>query len=148
MIAHLVDTNILLRLVQAEDPQHALVLDVVDRLQSEAHPLLVTPQNVMEFWNVATRPTTRNGFGRTPAQTEALVQMLEGYFDLLPDIPAIYPTWRRLVSRYAVSGIQVHDARLVAAMQVGGVRHILTFNDSDFARYAPEGIVTVNPLEF
>jgi predicted nucleic acid-binding protein len=31
--------------------------------------------------------------------------------------------------------VQVHDARLVAAMRVHGVKRILTFNDKDFARY-------------
>jgi len=35
-----------------------------------------------------------------------------------------------------VSGVQVHDARLAAAMRVHGVKRILTFNDRDFARYA------------
>jgi predicted nucleic acid-binding protein len=34
-----------------------------------------------------------------------------------------------------VSGVQVHDARLVAAMRVHGVKSILTFNDRDFTRY-------------
>lgn len=34
-----------------------------------------------------------------------------------------------------VSGVQVHEARLVAAMRVHGVGRILTFNAEDFARY-------------
>lgn len=38
--------------------------------------------------------------------------------------------------RYRVLGKNVHDARLVAAMAVYGVRDILTFNGPDFARYA------------
>jgi hypothetical protein len=36
---------------------------------------------------------------------------------------------------HGVSGVQVHDARLVAAMHVYGVKHILTSNGKDFARY-------------
>ena len=36
---------------------------------------------------------------------------------------------------HSVSGVQVHDARLVAATRVHGVKRILTFNDKDFARY-------------
>jgi len=36
-----------------------------------------------------------------------------------------------------------HDARLVAAMLAHGVTHILTFNDTDFRRYA--GITPVVP---
>ncbi len=46
---------------------------------------------------------------------------------------------------YGVSGVQVHDARLVAAMISHGATHILTFNTADFARYAPEGIMAVDP---
>jgi predicted nucleic acid-binding protein len=46
---------------------------------------------------------------------------------------------------YGVSGVQAYDARLVAAMIVHHVMHILTFNTADFARYAPEGIVAVDP---
>ena len=50
-----------------------------------------------------------------------------------------------LVVTYDVSGVQVHDARLVALMIVHGVTHVLTFNTRDFARYAGEGIVAVDP---
>jgi predicted nucleic acid-binding protein len=46
-----------------------------------------------------------------------------------------------LVSRYRVSGVRVHDARLVATMHVHRVEHLLTFNTSDFIRY--QELVTV-----
>jgi hypothetical protein len=39
----------------------------------------------------------------------------------------------------------VHDARIVAMMLTCGVARILTLNERDFARYAPEGIVVINP---
>jgi hypothetical protein len=63
----------------------------------------------------------------------------------LPDAPSLYPEWRRLVVAYGVSGVQVHDARLVAAMNASRLTHILTFNTVDFARYAPEGIIAIDP---
>jgi predicted nucleic acid-binding protein len=47
--------------------------------------------------------------------------------------------------QFGVSGVAVHDARLVATMLVHNVTHILTFNTSDFARYASEGVVAVDP---
>lgn len=40
-----------------------------------------------------------------------------------------------LVVAHAVSGVQVHGARLAAAMRVHGVTHLLTLNTSDFERY-------------
>lgn len=56
-------------------------------------------------------------------------------FDLLPETPEILPTWRKLVHDYRVSGIQVHDARIVAAMMVHQVDQILSFDLDDFKRY-------------
>ena len=44
---------------------------------------------------------------------------------------------------YGVSGTKVYDARIVAAMIVHGVRHILTLDGSDFGRYTE--IVIVSP---
>jgi predicted nucleic acid-binding protein len=64
---------------------------------------------------------------------------------LLPETPAIFPAWEALVSRYQVSGKPTHDARLVAAMQVHGLTSILTFNASDFRRYAD--IEVVDPAD-
>jgi predicted nucleic acid-binding protein len=51
--------------------------------------------------------------------------------------------WRKILVSHNVSGVQVHDAHLVAAMLVHGVKRILTFNDKDFTRY-PE-IEAVHP---
>lgn len=42
--------------------------------------------------------------------------------------------------QHRVIGSKVHDAKLVAAMNVNGVRRILTFNTEDFARYEIEAI--------
>jgi predicted nucleic acid-binding protein len=64
---------------------------------------------------------------------------------VLPASPHVYPQWRRLVVQFGVSGVQVHDAHLVATMLVNGVNHILTFNSQDFNRYKSAGIVAVNP---
>jgi predicted nucleic acid-binding protein len=64
---------------------------------------------------------------------------------LLPERPEIFPAWRRIVSEYRVSGLQVHDARIVAAMKAYQIRTILTFDLSDFKRYA--GVTVVHPTE-
>jgi hypothetical protein len=53
---------------------------------------------------------------------------------LLPDSLAVHAAWRKLFVTHGVSGVQVHDARLAAAMRVHGVKRTLTFNDRDFAR--------------
>lgn len=95
---------------------------------------------------MAIRPADRNGLGLEPADADQLLRLVERLFPVLPDVPAVYPQWRQLVVAFDVSGVQVHDARLVAAMRIHSVTHILTFNVIDFVRYAALGIVAVDPL--
>src|SRR5579871_398352 len=65
--------------------------------------------------------------------------------ELLPDDPRIHVEWRRLVITHAVIGVQVHDARLVAAMHIHGLTHLLTLDQKDFSRY--QGISVVHPRQ-
>jgi predicted nucleic acid-binding protein len=97
--------------------------------------LCYTSQNLGEFWNVLTRPAAPNGYGMAPKDADRQARQVEGRFRLLGDGIAVHEEWRRLLVAYGVSGVQVHDARLVAAMLVHGVRRILTLNKSDFARF-------------
>jgi predicted nucleic acid-binding protein len=65
---------------------------------------------------------------------------------LLPDMPAIFTHWERIVVTYGVQGKQAHDARLVAVMKAHGINQLLTFNVGDFAPFASgEGITVVDP---
>ncbi len=142
---YLVDTNILLRIAHRSDERYRLVRSCVNKLKNKKDLLQTTMQNFAEFWNVSTRPIDRNGLGLTLVETDDLLHDLESTFPLLPDSPGVYAEWRELVVNYGVSGVQVHDARLVATMLVHGVTHILTFNTSDFARYNSKRIVAVDP---
>lgn len=139
------DTNILLRLAEPSDPEYPAVRTAVETLAMSGETLVITAQNVTEFWNVCTRPVERNGFGLTPAQTDERVALLEARFRRLPDSDEVYSHWRRLVVAHSVSGVQVHDARLVAAMLAHGVPRILTLNPRDFHRFA--GVEAVHPRD-
>jgi len=90
-----------------------------------------------------TRPLERNGFGLTVTDAECEVQVIEAGMIFLPDNNAVYREWRRIVVQHSVVGVQVHDARLAAAMYAHRVNHILTVNVSDFSRYS--GLTAVNP---
>ncbi len=142
---YLVDTNVLLRFVDRTHPLHNTIRVSIRCLRQQGHTLKVAPQNCIEFWNVATRPIERNGFGLTPVEADRLLHRIERLFPLLLDSPEIYSEWRALVVKFGVSGVQVHDARLVGAMKANKISHILTFNTSDFIRYKNEGITAVDP---
>lgn len=140
----LADTNVLLRSVSPAHPAHGAAVNAVAALLTRGGRVCVFPQNLIEFWNVATRPAAVNGLGLTVAQTELEVSRLESLLTILLDDAAIYAEWRRLVVAHSVSGKQVHDARIVAAMNVHRITHLLTFNLDDFRRYL--GITLVDPV--
>jgi len=139
----LADTNILLRSVQTSHPVHGDVDRVVMILLDRGDELCVLGQNLIEFWAVATRPVSNNGLGLTIARTTQELTKLKSLFFILPDTADILPEWEQLVVQHQVLGRQVYDARLVAAMSVHHLTHLLTFNAGDFKRFT--NITAVNP---
>jgi predicted nucleic acid-binding protein len=141
----LLDSNILLRWLVAEQADGKIVGAAVGRLILSKAPLFYTSQNIGEFWNTLTRPVNRNGFGLSPQEADSRARSIESRLKLLPDSSAVHWEWRRLLVRYRVCGVQVHDARLVASMHIHGVKRILTFNTKDFARF--DEIEAVHPAQ-
>lgn len=142
---YLADTNFSLRFAFRQNPQHNTVRQAVRILRKRGDEIFIVPQTCVEFWNAATRPAKNNGFGFSVADADFFLRLIERIFPLLPDDARVYQKWRKLVLDFGVSGVQVHDARIVAAMLVHQVTHILTFNTSDFARYSSIGIVAIDP---
>jgi hypothetical protein len=54
---------------EPSDPRHAVARAAINELIGRGDEVFITAQNVVEFWNVATRPADRNGFGMTLALT-------------------------------------------------------------------------------
>lgn len=142
-MSYLVDTNLLLRLAQPKNPHQREAVRSLRALRRQKESLAIIPQNLIEFWAVATRPSANNGLGLTVDETAKLIGKLKNLFTVLPDNSDIFPEWEQIVVRHQVSGKQAHDARFVAAMLVHGVTNLLTFNTDDFKRYSE--ITVVNP---
>jgi predicted nucleic acid-binding protein len=126
LIAFLLDTSILVRLANATDVQQPVATRAVLELHRRGEVLHVTPQVLIEFRNVATRPKSAIGAGLPVADAETHAGIFEAQFPLLTETPDIYPTWKTLVEALGVIGKQVHDARLVAVCHVHAVTHLLT----------------------
>ena len=124
---------------------HAAAFGALDFLIRSGETVVIVPQNIAEFWSVCTRKSDQNGLGLTPFETDKRVSKLESLLSVLPETPAIYQEWRRLVVTHLVSGVRVFDARLVASMNVHGVKDIVTFNVDDFLRYP--GIRVLHPTD-
>ncbi len=145
-MATLLDTGILLRLVDKKDAQHALVEEAVGILIARQEDLVITTQNNAELWNVATRPFANNGLALTPTDVARLYQdTIDPVCAVLVETRFLPVVLRRLLTQYNVIGMQVHDARLVAMILVWQVERMLSINDRDFRCYEPEGITIVTP---
>lgn len=147
MARYLLDTNVCLRLADEQAAEHFLVIEAVRVLLEQGNEFVTVPQNLYEFWSVATRPTTVNGLGWNSAHTRSALDSLTLEFPLLEDTPDVLINWLELVTTYDVKGKQVHDARLVAAMQTHDVVNLLTLNVRDFERYSDIKPVHPNAVE-
>jgi len=144
----LVDTNVLLRLIQIGHPHQQPALEAVALLRVRDREELVTcAQTLFEMYAVCTRPVDgpNPGLGLAPAAAMAQVETAQSQFHLEPDPPTVILRWKDLAVRYAVTGKSTHDARLAALMVEHGIPRLLTFNDSHFARYTE--IEVLNPFD-
>jgi predicted nucleic acid-binding protein len=146
-MAYLIDTSVLARLANVADISYTAAVRAVMELHGRGEVLHITPQNLVEFRSVATRPTAVNGLGLSAAEATVKAAVFEAAFPLLVDSPGIYQGWKSLVEALGVIGKQVHDARLVVVCHVYGISHLLTFNGAHFTRMAAfgPGIVVVDP---
>jgi predicted nucleic acid-binding protein len=139
------DTNILLRSLQTDSPHYLLTKAALEKLRERQEILCIAPQNVVEFWAVATRPISTSGMGMSTSRASMEIEYILQLFRLLPYTHDVLAIWRRVVLANNVSGKQVHDAHLVAMMHAYSITSILTFNTADFRRYP--GISVISPSE-
>lgn len=64
-MAYLPDTSVIVRLYDTQNPLSKSVNKCFDKLRRNSEELVITPQVLVEFWAVATRPTNTNGLGMT-----------------------------------------------------------------------------------
>lgn len=144
-MSYAIDTNVLARTVHKNHPMQPVAKRAINQLLEDGETLFVLSQSLYEFWVMATRPTEVNGFGMSLAEATTKIADFEVLLTLKPDQAEIYFEWKALVTQHAVMGKPAHDARIVAAMKVHGITHLLTFNGGDFKRFP--GITVVSPTE-
>jgi predicted nucleic acid-binding protein len=141
----LVDSNILIRLLDKDSKDHASCVSVLTPEHVDRFGLCICAQVMIEFWVVCSRPKQQNGLGLQPSELSIELERIESIIPCLAEPADMAMIWRSLVTRYQVSGKPAHDARLVALMSAYGIQSLLTLNAADFSRY--EGIRCVSPNE-
>ncbi len=132
----LVDTNLLARMTDRTNPHCEHARRAVHGLIARNERLIIVPQNLYEFWAVATRkpglpPAGQNGLGMTCQQASQWLQYFQRRFKLLSDREELLPSWHALVKTLGIKGLKSYDARIVAAMQTHGIARLLTFNQCE-----------------
>jgi hypothetical protein len=115
-MSYCADTNILLRWIEPGTPICRQAQDAVKALRLQGELVHITPQNLVEFWNGATRPIEANGLGLSPEQADIEAAKMETLFPLLPEKPAIHKERRR---------------RIAASRRSCSTRLLLSFSTSD-----------------
>jgi predicted nucleic acid-binding protein len=132
-----------LRIFDVSDVHHQSIRQALRLLKSQQHTLVTSWQNVAEFWNVSTRPkAARGGYGQSVEKTERRVRFIERFGPILCESSAAFEEWRRLVVTSNVTGVAVHDARLVAIMRTHNIAHFVTLNVHDLRRYSVNTALT------
>src|ERR1700730_9103538 len=114
----LLDTNLLARMTDSRNPQCADRRRAVHRLLAKCERLLIVPQNLYEFWAVATRkpgppPIGQNGLGMSCPQASQWLQFFQRRFTLLPDRAELVDRWHALVKTLDIKAVKSYDDRPV-----------------------------------
>lgn len=108
--------------------------------------MVVALQNLAEFWNVSTRPIDKNGYGFSVEHTNRRLLVIEQFCEVVTEDDDSYQIWKNLLNAYALTGVSVHDARLVSVMLAHGVTEVLTLNERAFRRYAGISVLTPDSM--
>lgn len=138
-----VDNNVLVYSTNSFSPWHRVARDRLQEARQLGVDLVISTQILREYLAVATRSSTTTG---SPSLSELLdnVRLFRTQFTVVLNSPLVLDHLTALIRSIPLAGRQVHDANIVATMQVYGIRHLLTHNTADFARFAH--LITVVPL--
>ena len=129
-----IDTNLLIYATSDQSPYQSRSVEIINRLIQDGIPCAISPQIIREYLVVFTR-----GLSPTdPARSAALNNIhtfLEVFF-LLEENQQTVARLSAIVADRKTGGKQIHDANIVAVMQVHGVKRLLTYNLDDFKAYS------------
>jgi predicted nucleic acid-binding protein len=131
----LIDANVLVYASTRRAPQHSAALQLVQSALDGATTLYVTSQILCEFYSIV---TNRRRVEKPLSALEALslVATNAEIFHILPTPRQSVEILLDLLRRRPVTGSDIFDLQIVAAMKANGIRRIYTFNVADFQPFS------------
>lgn len=130
-----VDTNVLLRSLIDQFPESKACREAVFAQRKAGAEMWISRQVVRELLVQLTHPRTLTT-PLTPEQVQTQVKTILTLFRVADETSVTTQTLLTLMDDYPVSGKQIHDANIVAAMLTNGIDTLLTLNAADFNRYS------------
>lgn len=130
-----VDTNVIVYARMPGAPLHDEATSLLDSANLDPRPAFICNQIIREYYATVTRqlqwsnPLTRR-------EAIADIEMMREDFITLEDGPIVASHLIQICRTINVGGRQIHDANIVATMLAHGEFQLLTFNRSDFRRFA------------
>ena len=122
-------------------PQHAAARTLLEAARAETAVLYVTSQILCEFYSVITNPR-RVARPRTVDEAMTVLADILMFLQVLPVPASTIDRMLDLLRRRPVTGSDVFDLHIIAAMQVNGIGKTDTFNVADFAAFPELSVVT------
>jgi predicted nucleic acid-binding protein len=138
-----VDTNVLVYANLEYSPFCSIAEQRLNSLSTQSHDLWISRQVLREYLATMTRGNIVDRHLSTKTLLDDIRYFSE-YFYLAEDNEAVTTKLLALMEQIPIGGAQVHDANLIATMQVYGISKLLTHNTKDFERFT--GLITVLPL--
>jgi predicted nucleic acid-binding protein len=138
-----IDTNILVYARAAQSPFHNAALQVIQSLDDSGVEIWISRQILREYLSTLTRPQQFTN----PLSLETLIEdirLFQTRFRVAEDNRQVTQQLLTLMEQIYIGGRQVHDANIVATMQIYGISQLLTHNIADFNRFS--NLITVLPL--
>ena len=129
------DTNVLVYANVMESPLHQLAIKTIQSYYDIGTELWISRQILREYIAVLTRPQIFT----KPVSVSVVadrIRFFQSYFQVAEENPQITEVLLTLIERFGISGKQVHDANIIATMQVYGIQNLITHNVSDFKRFS------------
>jgi predicted nucleic acid-binding protein len=138
------DTNILIRANVATAPLHKEARQALYNLANANAEMWLSRQVLREYLVNVTRPQTY----ANPAPLPLVIKQVQYFLsnlNIAEDNAEVTTQLLKLVESLSISGKQMHDANIVATMQIYEIKTLLTHNVKDFQRFTKQ--IRILPLE-
>ena len=123
--------NVLIYAMDADAPQHTASRAALESARNTSTAVYVTVQILCEFYSIVTN-ARRVLKPRSPADALDALSSLLSFVQVLPVPANTAEVLLDLLRRRPVTGGEVFDLQLVAAMKANGIHRIYTYNREDF----------------